>query len=167
MTVLISYPAHDTGAMLRALLDVGYQVAFTQGAGVLDCVAELTGPLGSSATGQGLTPAAALASVWPLHDDLATPAPLDDDPDEEPGPVDATAAAILAAKITALRGFAGRVAAGGDQDQGAALGHVSAELGRISVILAAATEGTDDEDDQEPYCSACGHWAGVFHGIDG
>jgi hypothetical protein len=52
MTVPTSYPAHDTAAVLRALLDEGYQVSFTQGAGVLDCVAEVTGPLGSSATGR-------------------------------------------------------------------------------------------------------------------
>lgn len=159
MTVPISHPPHDTGAMLRALLDEGYRVTFTQDPASSDYLADLTGPLGTQAAGLGQTPAGALASVWPLDEDLA----------DEPGPVvDATAAAALAGKITVLREYVGRAAADGGPDLFAVLDRVSGDLGRISLILAAATEDIgDDTDDVEPYCTTCGQWVHMFHGYEG
>ncbi len=155
MTVPTSQPTHDTSAMLRMLLDEGYCVTFAQHPADSGYLAELTGPLGSQATGAGDSPACALTSVWPL----------DISPDDEPEAIDATAATILAGKITALREYVGRAATDGNLDPSAALDRISGDLGRISVILAAATE--DDEDDTEPYCATCGHWIGHFHGLDG
>jgi len=170
MTVPISQPAHDTGAMLRVLLDEGYRVTFTVDPVSADCRADLTGPLGSQATGLGHNPAVALASVWPLEDDQADELEMADDAKAtgDCATIDGTAAAVLAGKIIALREYLARAVAGEglDDDQGA-LEHALAELGRVSVILAAATEGDEDEDDAEPYCVTCGRWVGMFHGLDG
>jgi hypothetical protein len=158
MTVPTGQPAHDAGAMLAALLDEGYRVTLAQSAGNAAYYADLLGPLGSQATGYGDSPAAALASAWPLDADLP----------EQPGPVDATAAAVLAGKLTTLREYVGRVLGGEHRDAQGVLERVSADLGRISVILAAATEGEDDDlDDAEPFCVTCGNWIGMFHGLDG
>lgn len=165
MTVPNDLPAYGTSAMLAVLINEGYRVTFTQGSSGADCAVDLTGPLGSQAAGLGESPAAALASVWPL-DTLPTE---DDDADEEPGAVDATAAAVLAEKITALREYVGRALGDVHHDGLGVLERVAADLGRISVILAAATERVDDddEDDMEPFCTRCGEWIGHFHGLDG
>jgi hypothetical protein len=170
MTVPIRQPSHDVGAMLRALLDEGYRVTFTVDPVSAGCRADLTGPLGSQATGLGHTPAIALASLWLLDDDQADEPDTADDCAEATGEratIDATAAAVLAGKIIALREYLARAVAGEGLDDHSALEHALAELGRVSVILAAATEGDEDEDDAEPYCVTCGQWVGMFHGLDG
>lgn len=53
---------------LCALLDGGYEVTFTKDPGDCGYLADIEGPLGSHVTGIGDSPAAALASVWPLGD---------------------------------------------------------------------------------------------------
>jgi hypothetical protein len=78
--------------MLTTLLDEGYEVRFASDPAGRGCYAGLTGPLGSQAAGTGETPAAALASVWPL--DGSAPYQAADVAE----PVDPTAAAILAAR---------------------------------------------------------------------
>jgi hypothetical protein len=55
-------------AQLAALLSSGYTVIFTQAPAGAGYIADLTGPLGSQATGRGGTLAGAVASVWPLGD---------------------------------------------------------------------------------------------------
>jgi hypothetical protein len=44
---------------------------------------------------------------------------------------------------------------------------MAAELAGVSEILAAATEGVDDENAAEPYCLTCGQWVHMFHGVEG
>jgi hypothetical protein len=101
--------------------------------------------------------------VWDNGD-----APRQPDECAEAGEIDATAGALLSAKIGTLREYVARVLGGERHDHQEALDRVAAELARVSVILAAATEGVDDEDDAaEPYCTACGAWAGLFHGLEG
>ena len=56
-------------AMLRALLDEGYELTFAKDPAGCGYLADLTGPLGSRTTGIGDTPAQALASVWPLDNE--------------------------------------------------------------------------------------------------
>ncbi|MGH3403815.1 MAG: hypothetical protein ACRDRJ_15150 [Streptosporangiaceae bacterium] len=90
-----------------------------------------------------------------------------DEADGIGGEIDATAGALLSGRITALREYVGRALGDDRHDRAEALGRVAAELERISVILAAATEGDDDEDDAEPYCTACGAWVGLFHAVAG
>ena len=92
----------------------------------------------------GLPPA---AIVWDNGD-----APRQPDGDAGAGEIDATAAALLSGKITALREYVGRALGDERHDRAEALDRVAAELARVSVILAAVTEGVDDEDDAEPYC---------------
>jgi hypothetical protein len=94
-------------------------------------------------------------------------APRLPDAADDVGEIDATAAALLADKITALREYVGRVLGDDQHDRAGALGRVAAELARVSVILAAATEGMDDEDDAEPYCFICGRWVHMFQGFEG
>jgi hypothetical protein len=63
------YQAPGTlAAMLAALVSGGYTVIFTQAPAGAGYIADLTGPLGSQAAGRGASPAAAMASVWPLGD---------------------------------------------------------------------------------------------------
>jgi hypothetical protein len=168
MTVPNSRPARDAAAMLALLVDEGYRVTFTQhtssrgyvlGQGYL---VDLTGPLGSQAAGAGESLADALASVWPLHDELPALRPAGDSE-----LADATAAAILAGKITGLREHVGRMLADPKAGRAGALERVAVELDAVSVILAAATEGDDEDDDAEPYCTVCGQWAAMFHGLAG
>src|ERR1039457_788581 len=83
------------------------------------------------------------------------------------GEIDATAAALLSGKIIVLREYVGRALGDERHDRTEVLGHVAAELARVSVILTAATEGVDDEDDAEPYCLTCGQWVHMFHGYEG
>lgn len=124
----------------------GYHAARVDAAGA--GVADVTGPA---------------AVVWDNGD-----APRLPDEDHDAAEVDATAAAILAGKITGLREYVARVLGDERRDRGEALARVAAELARVSVILAAATEGVDDdEDDAEPYCVTCGRWVGMFHGLEG
>jgi len=108
----------------------------------------------------GLAPA---AIVWDNTDEPRLPDGADDIAKE----IDATAAGLLSRKIISLREHVGRVLGDGRRDRGEALARVAAELARVSVILAAATEGVDDEDDAEPYCVTCGQWVGMFHGFEG
>ena len=148
---------------LGILLHEGYEVAFSidrEGCGYR---ANLSGPLGSSSAGLGDTPVEALASVWPQYGTTLA----DEGQAAELGPVDSTAAAVLAAKITTLREYVARALSDKHHDGQSVLGRVSGGLGRISAILATATEDVDDDDDREPYCSACGHWVGHFHGLEG
>ncbi len=37
----------------------------------------------------------------------------------------------------------------------------------ISATFRAAVVQADEDEDTEPYCSACGEWIGMFHGLDG
>ena len=108
----------------------------------------------------GLPPA---AIVWDNGDAPRQP----DDAADVAGEIDATAAALLGGKITALREYVGRALSDERHDRQETLKRVAAELARVSVILAAATEGVDDEDDAEPYCTACGRWVGMFLGVEG
>jgi hypothetical protein len=108
----------------------------------------------------GLPPA---AIVWDNGDEPRQP-----DECAEAGEIDATAGALLSAKIGTLREYVARVLGGERHDRQEAPARVAAALARVSVILAAATEGVDDEDDDaEPYCLACGQWVGLFHGLEG
>jgi hypothetical protein len=108
----------------------------------------------------GLPPA---AIVWDNGDEPRLP----DGADDIAGEIDATAAVLLSGRITALREYVGRALGDERHDHAEALGCVAAELARVSVILAAAAEGVDDEDDAEPYCTTCGRWVHMFHGFDG
>jgi hypothetical protein len=107
----------------------------------------------------GVPPA---AIVWDNGD-----APRQPDECAGAGEIDATAAALLSGKIIALREYVGRALGDERHDRAEVLGRVAAELERISVILAAATEGDDDEDDAEPYRTACGRWVHMFQGFEG
>jgi hypothetical protein len=171
MTVPMNEPAHDLAA-LRELLDEGYSITLTKA--TLNCCeahraqgsgyrADLTGPLGSQATGTGESLAEAIASVWPFGD---APYAAEDDPGADRA-IDAADAAVLAGKITALREYVDRVASGERTDLAGAMERVGTELARLSVILAAATEDIgDDTDDLEPYCTTCGEWVHIFHGYE-
>jgi hypothetical protein len=167
MTASNQMPAHDTAAMLALLVNEGYRVTFTQhpssrgyilGHGYL---VDLTGPLGSQATGLGDIPAAALASVWPLGD-LGD---LDDDV------MDGPAIAALARKVIVLGDYvSGVLASGGEMvSHHCALEHVAGELATIGALLGADPIGVEDGpgDGLEAYCRACGHWIGHFLGLDG
>jgi hypothetical protein len=107
----------------------------------------------------GVPPA---AIVWDNGD-----APRQPDECAGAGEIDATAAALLGGRITALREYVGRALGDEGHDRAEVLGRVAAELERISVILTAATEGVDDDDDAEPYCTACGRWVHMFQGYEG
>jgi hypothetical protein len=115
---------------------------------------------GRASVPAGLGPAAV---VWDNGD-----APRLPDEAADAGKIDATAAALLSAKITAPRQYVGRTLGDERHDRAAALDRVAAELARVSVLLAAATEGLDDDedDDDEPYCVTCGRWMGMFHGLE-
>lgn len=102
------------------------------------------------------------AIVWDNGD-----APRLPDGDAGAGQIDATAAALLSGKITALREYVGRALGDERHNRAEVLGRVAAELARVSVILTAATEGVDDEDDAEPYCTGCGQWVHMFQGFEG
>jgi hypothetical protein len=117
-----------------------------------------------SAAGAGLAAVTGPAAVvWDNGD-----APRLPDEAADAGKIDATAAALLSAKITVLRQYLGRALGDERHDRAAALDRVAAELARVSVILAAATEGVDDDEDAaEPYCVTCGRWVGMFHGLEG
>jgi hypothetical protein len=108
----------------------------------------------------GLPPA---AIVWDSGDELRLPTGAYD----IAGEIDATAAVLLSGKITTLREYVGRAL--GDERHGRqeALERVVGELARVSVILAAAVDGDDEEDDAEPYCLTCGEWVHIFHGVEG
>jgi hypothetical protein len=73
----------------------------------------------------------------------------------------------LSGKIMAMREYVGRAL--GDERRGGqeALERVAGELARVSVILAAAVEGDDEEDGAEPYCLTCGEWVHMFHSVEG
>jgi len=101
------------------------------------------------------------AIVWDSGD-----APRLPDEDVGTGEIDAMAAALLSGKIIALREYVGRALGDERQDRAEVLGCVAAELAGVSVILAAGTEGVDD-DAAEPYCLTCGQWVHMFHGIEG
>jgi hypothetical protein len=103
------------------------------------------------------------AIVWGNDDEPRLP----DGADDIAGEIDATAAGLLSRKIIALREYVGRALCDERQDRAEILGHVAAELARVSVILAAAAEGVDDDDDAEPYCLTCGQWVGMFIGVEG
>ncbi|MGH3225580.1 MAG: hypothetical protein ACRDPY_44035 [Streptosporangiaceae bacterium] len=62
---------------LCALLDHGYEVTLAKDPRDCGYLADLEGPLGSHVTGMGDSPAAALATVWPLDLD-------DKDHEDEP-----------------------------------------------------------------------------------
>lgn len=106
----------------------------------------------------GLPPAAV---VWDNGDAPRLP------DDAGAAEIEATAGAILGGKITGLREYVARVLGDERRDRGEALARVASELARVSAVLAAATEGVDDEDDAEPYCVTCGQWVGIFHGLEG
>jgi hypothetical protein len=108
----------------------------------------------------GLPPA---AIVWGNGEEPRLP----DGADDIAGDIDAAAAVLLSSKITGLREYVGRAL--GDERHGRqeALERVARELVRVSVILAAAVEGDDEEDDAEPYCLTCGEWVHMFHGVEG
>lgn len=108
----------------------------------------------------GLPPA---AIVWDNGDEPRLP----DGADDIAGEIDAAAAVLLSGKITALREYVGRAAGDERHDRQEALERVAGELARVSVILAAAVEGDDEEDDAEPYCLTCGEWVHMFHGVEG
>ncbi len=108
----------------------------------------------------GLPPA---AIVWDNGDEPRLPEGADD----IAGEIDATAAALLSGKIAALREYVGRALGDERHDRQEALERVVGELTRVSVILAAAVEGDDEEDDAEPYCLTCGEWVHMFHGVEG
>jgi hypothetical protein len=89
-------------------------------------------------------------------------------PDGDAGKIDAVAAAILGGKVATLREYVGRALGDEHHNRQEALERVAEELARVSMILAAATEGVDDdEDDAEPYCLTCGQWVHMFHGHEG
>ena len=108
----------------------------------------------------GLPP---VAIVWDNGDEPRLP----DGADDIAGEIDAIAAALLSGKITALREYVGRALGDERHDWQEALERVAGELTRVSVILAAAVEGDDEEDDAEPYCLTCGEWVHMFHGVEG
>jgi hypothetical protein len=107
----------------------------------------------------GVPPA---AIVWDNGD-----APRLPDGDAGAGEIDAMTAVLLSGKITALRQYVGRALGDERHDRAEVLGRVAAELARVSVILAEAAEGVDDEDEAEPYCLTCGQWVHMFHGVEG
>ena len=108
----------------------------------------------------GLPPA---AIVWDNGDEPRLP----DGADDIAGEIGAAAAALLSGKITALREYVGRALGDERRDRQEALERVAGELARVSVILAAAVDGDDEEDDAEPYCLTCGEWVHMFHGVEG
>jgi hypothetical protein len=170
MTASNQTPAHDTAAMLALLVDEGYRVTFTQhpssrgyvlGHGYL---VDLTGPLGSQATGLGSSPAAALASVWPLGGASQT---VDDGQDDDVA--DGPAIAAAARKLTGLREYIGAVLDDDTAGRRVALERVGGELGGLGALLAADPADVEDGpgDELESYCRACGHWIAHFLGLDG
>jgi hypothetical protein len=108
----------------------------------------------------GLPPA---AIVWDNGDEPRLP----DGADDIAGEIDAAAAVLLSGKITALREYVGRALGDERHDRQEALERVAGDLARVSVILAAAVDGDDEEDDAEPYCLTCGEWVHMFHGVKG
>jgi hypothetical protein len=158
----------DLPAMLAALVAEHYSVSFTlDTSGRARCLADLTGPLGSQATGLGDTPAAALLSVWPF----GGTGHGQEDGQEDENIMDGPAVAALARKAAALSDYVSAVLAPGGQlvSHQHALEHAAGELASIGALLAADPEvieaGAGDE--LEPYCRACGHWIGQFLGRDG
>jgi len=184
----------DLPAMLDALVAEHYNVSFAlDSSGRARCLVDLTGPLGSQATGLGDTPAAALASVWPLGD-------LDDDTDlgdggqyalervadgwlaagwlgddtgdgQDDDVMDGPAVAAIARQATVLGDYVAGVLASGGQlaSHRHALEHVGGELASLGALLAADPEAVEAGagDELEPYCRTCGHWIGYFLGLDG
>lgn len=156
----------DLAAMLAALLAEHYSVSFTlDSSGRARCLADLTGPLGSQATGLGDTPAAALASVWPFGDGQ------DDDGQDDDDVIDGPAVAAAARKMTVLGDYvSGALASGGQlASHRDALECVAAELAGLRALLAADPAEVEDGPgyELEPYCRTCGHWIGHFLGLDG
>ncbi|HET9969176.1 MAG TPA: hypothetical protein VFQ68_13155 [Streptosporangiaceae bacterium] len=68
--------SQDLAAALRELANKGYELTFSKPRGSFGYLVHLVGPLGSTTTGIGDDPAAAVASVWPLD-------VLDDDQAED------------------------------------------------------------------------------------
>ena len=108
----------------------------------------------------GLPPA---AIVWDNGDEPRLPEGADD----IAGEIDIAAAVLLSGKITALREYISRALGDERHDRQEALERVAGELARVSVILSAAVEGNDEEDNAEPYCLTCGEWIHMFHGVEG
>ena len=156
----------NLAAMLAALLGDGYSAAFAMDpAGRANCfVVDLTGPLGSQATGLGDTPAAALASAWPLGD-------LDDDGQDDDDVMDGPAIAAVARRVAGLREYITGVLAGAGEvvSHQYALEVTGGDLFVLAALLAADPSVVEDGpgDELEPYCRTCGHWIGHFLGLDG
>jgi hypothetical protein len=161
----------DLPAMLAALLAEHYSVSFAlDPCGRSECFVDLLGPLGSQATGLGGTPAAALASVWPLHDDLAAPMTLVDGQDGD-DVMDGPAIAAVARRVAGLREYITGVLAGAGEavSHQYALEVTGGDLFVLAALLAADPSVVEDGpgDELEPYCRVCGDWIGHFLGLDG